>query len=273
MLRRVALPWMMLFSVLCCLPQGARAQSADDARARAHFLAGSAYFDDGRFDEAAREFQEAFDLSGRPEMLLNLSHAHDKSGHLDQAIADLELLLNRYPKTALRPDVERELAGLRARKQAEDDANAAAQPSDAAASAPVEPASMPPPEPAAQPAAAQPQPSQRSLQVGLPTWIAAGSAVALGGVAVATGIVAHSKYTDLESSCKPSDCPSGNKTKADSGKTLALVSTITTFAAVGAAAAAVTMYFLEVGVPQERSVAVAPVVGPAHVGATARVSF
>jgi hypothetical protein len=54
---------------------------------------------------------------------------------------------------------------------------------------------------------------------------------------------------------------------------MAVASTVATFAAVGAAAAAVTMYFLEVGVPKERSVALSPVVTPRQLGMTAQVAF
>jgi tetratricopeptide (TPR) repeat protein len=220
-------------------------------------LAGSSYFDAGEFDAAAREFQEAFELSGRPEMLLNLVNAHHKAGRLDEAIQGLTVLLERYPKTSLRPQAEEKLAAL----QAERDAR----------SAPSEPSSAPPPKaPAPAPAPEEPVDTSRESsgngpQIGTATWVVGGSAIAIGAAALGTGLVAHKKYSD----CEDGSC---TQSEIDSGKTLALVSTITTFAAVGAAGAAVTMYVLRVGVDEPR-LTLAPWLSPTSSGLTASAQF
>ena len=51
----------------------AHAQS-DDERARTHFEAGSSYYDQARYADAAREFQASYNLSPHPELLLNICH-------------------------------------------------------------------------------------------------------------------------------------------------------------------------------------------------------
>jgi tetratricopeptide (TPR) repeat protein len=240
----------------------ASAQSSDDERARGHFLAGSSYFKAEDYAAAAREFQEAFALSGRPEMLLNVSSSHHKAGDIDAAIVALETLLGRYPKTSLREEAEARLAELRAERESKADVGPRDEPQ-------VEAPKPPTPEPAvtpAQPEDAQAEPKGGGIAVGLPTWIVGGVAVALGAAALGTGIVAHGKYKD----CEGGRC---SQSEIDSGKTLAIVSTAATFTAVAAVGAAVTMFMLDVGVSDDREVALTPVLSPRAAGLVAEMSF
>src|SRR5688572_14255342 len=108
----LCLVWVVLFA---CLPWHVHAQvlASDDERGRTHFEAGASYYDQGRYEDAAREFREAFELSGRPEMLINIAHALERAGHVHDAVRSLELLLDRYPQTSYRAEAESELARLR----------------------------------------------------------------------------------------------------------------------------------------------------------------
>jgi tetratricopeptide (TPR) repeat protein len=68
--------------------------TAEDAVARDRFRRGTAFFDAGDYEEAAREFEAAYDLSRHPELLFNVYLAHERLGNLAQAIAALEGYLN-----------------------------------------------------------------------------------------------------------------------------------------------------------------------------------
>ncbi|MGE0788567.1 MAG: hypothetical protein AB7S26_23020 [Sandaracinaceae bacterium] len=85
----------------------------DDARARDHFLIATRYYDEGRFAEAAAQFEEAYDLSRRPELLYNayiaFRDAHNSSG----AARMLELYLSRVPDAPDRVNLEARLTQLR----------------------------------------------------------------------------------------------------------------------------------------------------------------
>ena len=67
---------------------------SEDAAAREHFERGAAAFQDGRFDEAASEFGQAYDLSGRPELLYNLYVSHRDAGNDVEALRALRAYLD-----------------------------------------------------------------------------------------------------------------------------------------------------------------------------------
>jgi hypothetical protein len=94
----------------------ALAQS-DDERARTHFEAGRSYYEQAQYDDAVREFQESFDLSGRPELLLNVSQAQERALNYDAAIAAAQRYLTLVPNADNRKTVEERIASLRELKQ------------------------------------------------------------------------------------------------------------------------------------------------------------
>jgi hypothetical protein len=85
----------LILALLLATPRGA---AADDrglvARSRAHFEAGRALHRLGRFAEAAREFEAAYVLMPRPEMLMNIGTAHWRAGNLRQAQASYSRFLD-----------------------------------------------------------------------------------------------------------------------------------------------------------------------------------
>src|SRR5687768_4894462 len=93
--RRCGWAWAAAAGALLCA-NGASAQppaqpSQEDVdRARRHFEAGEAYFAELRYDDAAREFTEAWEISRRPEMLFNISIAYERGLRFDESIAALE---------------------------------------------------------------------------------------------------------------------------------------------------------------------------------------
>lgn len=243
---------------------GARAQSSDDERARVHFLAGSNYYNEGQYARAAEEFQEAYRLSGRPQLLLNASNAYERALQFDPAIATMESYLEQTPEDA--PDRarhERKLASLRELKERYDAQQAAPvvpTPEEAAATVdePVEEESAP----------------MDALQI---SGLATGSAgVALGVVSLITGIVANNKHSDLTDICGTdgTSCPAGSQDEIDTANRLATTSTATLFVGLVAIGAGVTLFILGGDDDEaEPSGEVAITTGPGDVGVGTRWSF
>jgi len=86
----------------------------DDERAREHFLAGRALYDSGRFDEAAEEFEQAYGLSDRPELLYNLYIAHRDAGNVRRAAESLRSYLTEVEAPPDRISLEARLENLEA---------------------------------------------------------------------------------------------------------------------------------------------------------------
>lgn len=76
--------------------QAQETQMSDD-RARAHFRLGREFYELGRFAQAAAEFQAAFELSGRAELLYNIYLAHRDAQNLGAAETALREFLLRNP--------------------------------------------------------------------------------------------------------------------------------------------------------------------------------
>jgi len=85
----------------------------DDARAREHFQIATRYYDEGRFIEAARQFEEAFELSGRPELQYNAYIAYREAHQNRRAAAALEGYLDNVPNAPDRVNLEARLEELR----------------------------------------------------------------------------------------------------------------------------------------------------------------
>lgn len=104
-----------LTALLCpiapCLAQDQG--TARDADARRLFDAAQVMFEDGRFEEAGRMFERAYELSGRSEMLYNAYVAYRDGQAPDAAIRVLRLYLAQ-PDAQFRPRLEQRLAALEA---------------------------------------------------------------------------------------------------------------------------------------------------------------
>ena len=69
-------------------------QMGNDERAKAHFRVGQSLYDAGRFNEAAEEWEKAFELSQRSELLYNVYVAYrDAASSTDKAIGALRRYL------------------------------------------------------------------------------------------------------------------------------------------------------------------------------------
>lgn len=156
------------------------ATAAEPSDAKIHFQAGRSYYDAERWEDAAREFDEAYRLSKLPELLLDLARAETHLGREESAIAHLEAYVTARPDA---DDVGAIRAEIAARRHALEQTRAAA-----AARAEAEHAKAAANEQAERAraeAARRAQAEARSAK--RPTWagillVAAGAALVAGGI-------------------------------------------------------------------------------------------
>lgn len=210
---------------LCCAALPAHAQASADDLARQHFESGTAYLAESDYENALRAFEKAYQLSKRPEILVNIATVHERLGKFDAAVKALEQYLSAAPDGEHAETVKLRIENLK-KRIAEQGKSA---PAPTPAPTPPAPATTAP-TPAPTPAPAPAEPNR------VPAYVAFG----LGGLAAAgavlTGVLAQSEYDNAKSECAPS-C---SDDELSSGKSLALTSTILTgVAVVGAGVGAV----------------------------------
>src|SRR4051794_7307165 len=88
------------------------AATAQEEAARVHFLSGQAYYDQANYDDALREFSEAYRISQKPGLLYNLAVCYERLGHVEAAIAALQSYLDATPDAADRVAVEGRIRNL-----------------------------------------------------------------------------------------------------------------------------------------------------------------
>jgi len=89
-------------------------KAAADQRARELFLKADAAYAEGRYEEALGAFQEAYDLSGRPQLLFNISNSLERLGRYQEAVDALEKYLSSG-KAKDRDVVQKRLTNLKKR--------------------------------------------------------------------------------------------------------------------------------------------------------------
>src|SRR5689334_19842947 len=89
-------------------------KAANDTRARELFQKGDTAYAEGRYEEALAAFQEAYDLSGRAQLLFNVSNALERLGRYQEAVDALEKYLSSG-KAKDRDVVQKRLANLKKR--------------------------------------------------------------------------------------------------------------------------------------------------------------
>jgi len=203
----------------------------DDARAREHFQIATRYYDEGRFIEAARQFEEAFELSGRPELQYNAYIAYREAHQNRRAAAALEGYLESVPNAPDRVNLAARLEELR-RVIAEEEAQAE-QLSEAERRALEESRR------AEQEAAAR-----REAEAAPEAWpwviLGIGGAAAIAGAIV--GGLALSEASALRGECDTSVDPPlclpqvGLEQRRSDAQTLALVGDVMLFGGIGVAA-------------------------------------
>jgi len=83
--------------------------------ARRHFQSGTAYFEEKRYDEAVREFQESYRLAPRVDLLYNIARTFHNKGDAARAIEFYQQYLGASPAAPDRVPIERTIEELKAR--------------------------------------------------------------------------------------------------------------------------------------------------------------
>lgn len=134
----------LLLNVSVGVAQDAPRSPDPEAKARAHFEAGTQAYDTGDYDLAVKEFRASYAVIHHPDLLYNIYLASERGGHLGDAVAALSKYLDEATIAAdRRPALEQRLARLQEREAKE---GAETAPSSSTRPAePVRPPAQPPP--------------------------------------------------------------------------------------------------------------------------------
>ncbi len=95
----------------------ADAPDPDLVRARHLFYEGRKLFDLRRFEQALAKYEAAFEAKPIPEFLFNIGQCHRNLGNYDEAIFSFRRYLQLVPDADRRPQIEKLIAELRAKKK------------------------------------------------------------------------------------------------------------------------------------------------------------
>lgn len=248
----------LVCAAVLALAAPARAQSSADDLARRHFDSGVAYLQESDYDNALKAFEKAYELSKRPEILLNVATVHERKGELKLAIDSLNSYLAAAPSGDQAETVKIRIANLQKRLDAEPTQGSTPSAEPSTAPAPAAPA--PAPSPAA-PRLAAPAPAPAAQEPNhIPAYVLFGVGGLTAAGAVVTGLMAQSKYDDAKKSCSP-DC---TDSQISSSRTLAWTNTALAGVAVVSVGVGAVLFFTAGGGEQPQ---------PAHAAALPRVSF
>ena len=102
-----------LLAAFCVWPTHARAAAADDeAEGRKRFSHGQELYLQGRYLEAAQEFESGYAVAPRNGFLINIAHSYRRAGDLQKAKTYYIKLLELDPTTPARAEVESNLRSI-----------------------------------------------------------------------------------------------------------------------------------------------------------------
>ncbi|HKA91650.1 MAG TPA: hypothetical protein VKE22_28500 [Haliangiales bacterium] len=248
-----------ILTFLCATAAAAPPAKGDLDKAKAHFRAGETAYRAGDYDKAIVEYQAAYVLVMRPQLLFNLGAAYRRKGEVTGAASDKRQALEYYRKyVEAEPDGK---GAADAKRFIEILERETAEPSPAEPAPAPEPPG-PPPEPApvasAPPAATDVAAERPRATYRVAGAITAGAGVALVAAGVYFGLRAKSLSNEL------SDLADGgtwDQSKYDAGR--AANRNMYIFGGLGVAALAggAVLYFV-LGREREPGVAVLPAAAP-----------
>lgn len=227
-----------------------------DQQARIHFRAGRGLYDAGRFQQAAEEFEMAYRLSQRPELLFNAYVAFRDANDLEGAVRSLGAYLDQVEEVPDRVNLE---ARLRSMSLALDDQRAREAELEAERNRP-EPTTPPP----------------ADESVFWP-WIVMGVGAAAAIAGVVTGALALTDADSLVHDC-PNDVCQGSIPLDDRRSAIHSLGIATDVLLFGGGAIAVTGLILGIvlnsgGSGAAEQPAVSAMCGPTGCAATLRARF
>jgi tetratricopeptide (TPR) repeat protein len=252
--------------------QSAAAADDDVAAAREHYRKATNAFELGNFDEAIREYEQAYKLKDDPAILYNLGQAHRLAQHPSEALHFYKMYLSKVPNAQNRAEVESKITAL---QQLVDQQRAAtAMPPTAPMRATPTPETAPA---AGGPAAAEkpappPKPGFAMKVSGIAVGVAGVGLVAAG---VAFGVLAKNAGDDLTHQAQMGTF---DYAKQQDGKRDQMLEGV--FLGIGAAAVAAGTVLYVLGhraarraASNETALQLAPVAGRDRAGATVTLRF
>lgn len=176
-----------------------RIAMADVAKAKAHYERGMSLYQLGEYRRALEEFKEAHIEKTDPAFLYNIAQCYRQLGDVDEALTFYRRYLSLGPPGPLHDDVERRVTEL--------ELSRSPAPTSSPSRSQVVPVVVPPaPKNDAEVHMSAPAPptTPPAPRTPLPRWLpwtAAGTTVALGIAAIATGVSASNHFDSLQSSC------------------------------------------------------------------------
>jgi tetratricopeptide (TPR) repeat protein len=214
-----------------------KAMQLMDDEARQHFQIGKTLYDAGRFKDAAREFDEAYRKSGRPQLLYNLYVAHRDDGNWVLAVESLGAYLDKVPDAPDRINLRARLESMQAAAKAQAEREQASAEGEAG----------PPP-----------KESGTRVEVSRSLWpyviMGVGGAMLAGGAV--TGILTASQTDELDEVCSDGRCPGSEQDNIDSAKTLAITTDVLLFGGAAVLGTGLVL-FLTGALDEEREVPMA----------------
>lgn len=206
------------------------APGGQEAEAREHFEIARRYYELGQFRQAAAEFEAAYRISPRPQLLMNIYLSYrDAADPVNAARALREYLASDHPSAADRPGLETRLRAL--------DRQVAEQ----AAATPDQPAPTETTEPTATTETPVPATASRTPDVVAPAIVlTAGGALLLAGVG--TGAATAAEHGSLEAACPDRTCAPADAGRIDTVRGLGIATDV--LLGVGLATAAAGLVWL-----------------------------
>ncbi len=171
---------------------------AQRAEARARYENGTRKFDVGKYDEAAHEFETAYEIVGAPEILFNIAQSLRLAGKYERALLFYRNYLRRKENPDNRAEVDRRIIEVQDKLAEQQRQNEQAQAAQAATAQPTAPvaATVAPTVEVTPPPVATPRPLPRWLKPLSATLLAVG--VAGIGAGVGLSLLAKSESDDVQ---------------------------------------------------------------------------
>jgi tetratricopeptide (TPR) repeat protein len=248
--------WGVVFATLTSLLASGATAQADEQKARAAFRLGNAHYENGEFVEAAQEFEEAYQFSGKPQLLYNIYLAYRDANEPEKAAGALRKYLQESKDVPNREQLASKLRALEKGLEEEKEKKAAQpaviQPAPVVVEKkpPAETRAVPPEQKVAKESKETPGAAEREQgsaekssddTVPIISYIAMGVGASMIVGSVITGIVTTSEQSKLKDKCPNKECPANLESTKNTGETLAIVTDILLFGGIAAAGAGLAL--------------------------------
>lgn len=175
----------------------------DDA-ARSHFRVGQLLYSEGRFGDAAREFEQAYFLSNRAPLLYNAFVAYRDANDLEHAIITLDAYLRQVPNIDDATALRRRLDAMRATLESRMDERTNVQEERARLEAERQEFEQQATAARARAAAAEREIARQRSPV---PWVVGGAGLALLAGSGVAALIANNHISSAEDACPNHVCP------------------------------------------------------------------